>query len=344
MAAKREEAEKGRLAKVAGWVLWAATAAPRALLRAGTALGSWASDQSESGGLDDEASTSSYELGSRSTSRIRSETEMSVDEHEPMVWLSAAEDACAMLAQHAQSLDPVSRAVALPVNAHLASVSDSDDPVTFGHMCETAGLGTLSLQAQSVLVDILAVSGRVRVSDADANTLRSLRSSTNDATLTPQHRDIAGVVQWRAVQFLLDSDNAADNSSSGSSISSDVVLVRARLAAAELAHQIATEEVTWFGSTGSSSSVDRGISRGHSAPATDSGEVMGISPSKLRHRGKRHAMMAAALLERKRDNTSGCARTLQRIKKLEDALNKRRSALATAQEVCNSILIMTFHV
>jgi len=331
------------LAKVAGWALWAATAAPRALLRAGTALGSWASDQSESGGLDDDDSSSSYGLGSASNGRVGNTTDIGIDEHEPMVWRSAAQDACAKLAQHAQSLDPVSRAVALPVNARLASVSDSDDPVTFGHMCEAAGLGTLCLQAQSVLVDILAVSGRVRVSDADANMLRSLRSSANDATLTPQQRDTASVVQWRAVQFLLDSDNAADRSSSSSSVSSDIILVRARLAAAELAHQITTEEVAWFGSAGSSS-VDRGISRGYAASATDDTKVMEISSSKLRHRGKRHAMMAAALLERKRGNTPGCARTLQRIKKLENALNNRRSALATAQEVCNSFFIMMFHL
>jgi hypothetical protein len=319
VAAKRAEAEKGRVAKAAGWALWAATSAPRALLRVGTTLGTWASDSSaysESGGLDDDDASSS---------------ELGIDEHEPMIWLSAAEDACAVLTQHVQSLDPVSRAVALPVDANLTSLSDSDDPVTFGQMSDAAGLGVLSLQAQTVLVDLLVVSGRVRVTEADSNTMKDIAASP-----PPSQRGNGGIVQWHAVRFLLDSVVDGDSSSSGSS---DVVLVRARLAAAELAHQIAAEEVAWFGSSDLSSLDRETTSHGQSAsePAEAGSGTPAVRVSPSRSIGKRHAMMAAALQERKRGNKSGCARTLQRIKTLEAALNNRRSALATAQEVCKKL-------
>jgi len=156
------------------------------------------------------------------------------------------------------------------------------------------------------------------------------------AGLSTSSAACSGSAHTGASQAPGDSVVDGDSSSSGSS---DVVLVRARLAAAELAHQIAAEEVAWFGSSVLSSLDRETTSHGQSAsePAEAGSGTPAVRVSPSRSIGKRHAMMAAALQERKRGNKSGCARTLQRIKTLEAALNNRRSALATAQEVCKKL-------
>jgi hypothetical protein len=244
------------------------------------------------------------------------------------VWAAAAEAACAEVARHAETLDAVSRAVALPVRtaAGIAAAASTaaaagagpavasaaagfvydaslvgDEAVTFGEVCSAAGLGDLSASAQGVLVDLLAASGRARVTDAGG----PLAVGSGDGGSAGSGVRLGGL-RWRAVR-LLPAAGSAGSAGAGSAGAGDADrhLVGARLAAAALARQVAADEAAWFGP----GPVAAGV------------------------HGRRRGLMAAALAQRRRGDAVGCARTLERVTRLEAALRSRRGALDTAQRV-----------